>query len=167
MQAYYPQQDGLIWTYDNGVTQILSGPRELLGQNVMTLTNYFNGAPISEDFLMFVPDGVLSFGTVAGGETILYTPPLTVYSGQNLLPGQFWESSTSFGNLALTLRAEVLGVRGVQTAVGRFNALQIRQITVTSSGARTQLDLFFVPTIGVVRSITEDGTVVDLIEKNF
>ncbi len=61
----------------------------------------------------------------------------------------------------------MLAIRGVQTQAGRFNALHIRQRTLTNSGASTTLDLFFVPSIGVVRYVTQDGTLVDLIEKNF
>ena len=61
----------------------------------------------------------------------------------------------------------MLAIRGVKTPAGRFNALQIRQQTVTSNGARTVMDLFFVPSVGVVRFVTQDGTTVDLIDKNF
>ncbi len=60
----------------------------------------------------------------------------------------------------------MLAIRGVQTQAGRFNALHIRQRTLTNSGASTTLDLFFVPSIGVVRYVTQDGILVDLIEKN-
>jgi hypothetical protein len=59
----------------------------------------------------------------------------------------------------------VVGLRGVQTPAGRFNALQIRQRTLTSTGGQTLLDLFLVPGVGIVRFVTEDGTVIDLIER--
>ena len=67
----------------------------------------------------------------------------------------------------ITLAAEVVGMRGVSTPLGRFNALQVRQRTFTNTGAQTTLDLFMVPGVGVVRFETQDGTVVDLVEKNF
>jgi hypothetical protein len=29
------------------------------------------------------------------------------------------------------------------------------------------MDLFFVPSVGIVRFVTQDGTTIDLIDKNF
>ena len=166
-ESYFPNRDGLSWTYSNGETQTLAGPRLVNGQSVMVLTHALDGVPVSEDYLLYDTTGVLSLGTAAGGRTLVYTPPLVIYQGERLEPGDAWASITRVGDLEITFQAEVLGVRGVQNAAGRFNTLQIRQTTVTSTGAQTTLDLFFVPTVGVVRTVTEDGTVVDLIEKNF
>ena len=53
------------------------------------------------------------------------------------------------------------------TPAGRFNALLIRQTSLTSTGGQTVLDLYFVPGIGVVRFVTQDGTIIDLIERSF
>ena len=98
---------------------------------------------------------------------VTYTPPLLFYPPAPLQVGQTWSSTTQLQGLEITLSAEVLGVSGVQTAAGRFNALQIRQQTITSSGGQTFIDQFFVPTVGIVRTVTQDGTTIDLIEKNF
>jgi hypothetical protein len=166
-QEYYPQRAGMSWTYDNGQTQTLSGPRQVRGQEVMVLTHYLEGQPVSEDYLLYTPQGVLTLGTAAGGQIFWYDPPLIVYYGERLQVGQSWQSTTRTNGLDITLRADVLGIRGVQTPAGRFNALHIRQQTLTSSGAQTLLELFFVPTVGVVRWITQDGSQYDLIEKNF
>lgn len=167
-QAYYPAHDGASWTYSSGETQTLSGPREVNGRQVMVLTHFLGGVPVSEDYLAFEAGaGVRSVGTASGGRVLAYAPPLLVYAPEPLAVGQQWQSTTEVEGLSITLTAEVLGMRGVRTAAGRFNALQIRQQTLTSSGARTTLDLFFVPTVGVVRFVTQDGTVVDLIERNF
>ena len=165
--SYYPSRDGLSWTYSNGETQVLSGPRDVAGREVMVLTHFLDGNPISEDYLDFTEHGVYSLGTVAGGQFLRYDPPLIVYSGERLQVGQEWKSTARVDGFEITLAAEVVGVRGVQTEAGRFNALQVRQQTITSTGAQTILDLFFVPTVGVVRFVTQDGTVIDLIEKNF
>ena len=54
---------------------------------------------------------------------------------------------------------------GHQVELG--DALQIRQLTETSTGGQTLLDLFFVPGVGVVRYATRDGTVIDLIDRTF
>lgn len=164
--GYYPNQNGMSWTYSSGETQILTGPREIGGQQVMVLTHYFEGVPISEDYLTFGAD-VKSVGTASGGQLLAYTPALQVYAPEPLQPGMLWQSTTEVAGLSITLASEVLAIRGVQTPAGRFNALHIQQRTLTNSGASTTLDLFFVPSVGVVRYITQDGTIVDLIEKNF
>ncbi|HKI58788.1 MAG TPA: hypothetical protein VKA00_06215 [Trueperaceae bacterium] len=165
--SYYPHRTGLSWTYDSGETQQLAGPRTVDGQQVMVLTHYFNGVPVSEDYLQYGPDGVKTLGTAAGGKVTRYDPPLVVYPTAPLEPGMQWQSTTKLPDFDITLSAQVLAVRGVETPAGRFNALQIRQQTVTSNGAQTVMDLFFVPSVGVVRFVTQDGTTVDLIDKNF
>ena len=165
-QAYYPNGDGLSWTYSSGETQVMQGPRDLDGQTVMVLTHFFEGAPVSEDYLVY-GEGVDSVGTAAGGQRFLYSPPLAVWPPAPLAPGLTWQSTTDVAGVSLTLSAEVLGLQGIQTAAGRFNAFQVRQVTLTSSGARTVLDMYFVPTVGIVRFVSQDGTTVDLIERNF
>lgn len=167
-QAYYPFGDGLTWTYGSGETQILQGPRLLDGQEVLVLTHYFEGAPVSEDYLIFHEDGsVVSVGTASGGQRFTYDPPLTIWPAPPLQPNQTWQTTTEVAGISLTLSSEVLGLQGVRTSAGRFNAFQVRQVTLTSSGARTVLDLFFVPTVGIVRFVSQDGTTVDLIDRNF
>ena len=163
---YYPSQTGMSWTYSSGETQTLSGPRDVGGQQVMVLTHYLQGVPVSEDYLSYGAD-VKTIGSASGGQLLTYTPALQIYAPEPLEPGMLWQSTTEVAGLSITLSSEVLAIRGVQTPAGRFNALHIQQRTLTNSGASTTLDLFFVPSVGVVRYITQDGTIVDLIEKNF
>lgn len=165
--GYYPHRSGMSWTYSSGETQQLSGPRKVDGHEVMVLTHYFNGVPVSEDYLQYGANGVLTLGTAASGKITLYPTPLTVYPPGPLKPGMQWQSTTKLPSFDITLSSEVVGVRGVKTQAGRFNALQIRQRTLTSNGAKTVMDLFFVPSVGVVRFVTQDGTTIDLIDKNF
>ncbi|CAN5826506.1 hypothetical protein BH24DEI2_BH24DEI2_26550 [soil metagenome] len=165
-EGYYPSRDGLSWTYSNGDTQTLNGPREVGGRQVMVFLHSLEGQPVSEDYLVY-EGGVFLLGTAAGGVVLGYTPPLTLYPPAPLEVGQTWKSTAKVGDLDISLSFEVLAVTGVQTPAGRFNALQIRQQTITSTGGQTFLDLFFVPSVGVVRTVTQDGTQVDLIEKNF
>ncbi len=162
--AYYPQAPGTSWTYDSGETQTLSGPRDVDGIEATVLTHYMQGAPISEEILEHRADGVVSHGTAAGGRLMRYRPPLQVWPAAPLEPGTSWRSTTTVNGVDVTLDSQVLGTQGVQTPAGRFNALHVRQTTLTSSGGRTELDLFFVPTVGVVRFVTQDGTRIDLIE---
>jgi hypothetical protein len=164
---YFPAAEGLSWTYSSGETQIMTGPRDLSGTPVMVLTHYLGGVPVSEDYLVYAPDGVWSVGTASGGAIVRYDPPLLVYGPAPLEPGASWTSTTDVGGVSITITSEVVGLRGVQTPAGRFNAMQIRQRTVTSTGAQTRLDLYVVPSVGVVRFVTSDGTTIDLIERVF
>lgn len=165
-QSYYPNTPGTSWTYSSGETQTLSGPRDFEGVEVMVLTHFFDGAPVSEDYLVFGEDGVSSLGSASGGDIVSYIPPLQVYGPPPLSVGQRWQSTTRVSGFEIQLTAEVLGLSGIRTPAGRFNALQIRQVTTTSSGARTQLDLYFVPSVGAVRFVTNDGSEIDLIDVN-
>lgn len=160
---YYPVGNGFTWTYSSGETQVMTGPRDFEGASVMILTHYLDGIPVSEDYLLY-GDGVQTLGTASGGQVVRFDPPLIVYLGAPLEVGDAWQSTTQLGDVSITLAAEVLGLRGVQTAAGRFNALQIRQRTLTSSGASTVLDIYFVPAVGIVRFVTQDGTIIDLID---
>ena len=165
--GYYPSTPGLSWTYSNGETQTLSGPKDFSGQSVTVLLHALQGQPVAEDYLIYSAEGTQLLGTAAGGEVLSYTPFLTLYPAPPLQVGQTWKSTAQVDDIDISLSFEVLGVTGVQTAAGRFNALQIRQQTITSTGGQTFLDLFFVPTVGIVRTLTQDGTQIDLIEKNF
>ncbi len=162
-EDYYPARIGLSWTYSNGETQEFD--REQDGG--LVLVHYLGGSPVSEDYLRYGENGVHTSGTAVGGQVLSYTPPLMVYPPAPMQVGQSWRSTTQIAGLEISLNAEVVAVRGIETPVGRFNALHIRQQTITNTGGQTNLELFFVPSIGVVRWVTQDGTVIDLIEKNF
>src|SRR5690606_29571068 len=108
-----------------------------------------------------------SHGSAAGGQVFQYQPALVVYPPAPLEPGKAWTGTTSLTGFDLTLSAEVLGLRGVATPAGRFNAFLIRQPTLTSNGGQTVLDIYFVPAVGILRFQTLDGTVFDLIGKSF
>lgn len=166
-QEYHPQEPGYSWTYTNGETQALSGPREVGGQQVMVLTHWLHGEAVSEDYLVYAPDGVHHVGTAAGGSILNYAPPLLAYAAGPFSAGQQWQSTSTISGLRLTMSAEVLGTQGVETPAGRFNAFQIRQVTVTSTGGQTVLDAYFVPSVGVVRYVLQDGTIINLLERNF
>lgn len=166
-ESYYPVRDGLSWTYSNGETQTFSGVAALDGQSAYKLLHLLEGAPISEDYLVYDASGVRTIGTSAGGQTLAYTPYLTVYPPAPIQVGQSWTSTARVADFDISLSSEVVAVRGVETPAGRYNALQIRQQTVTSTGGQTIIDMYFVPSIGVVRWVMPDGTTVDLIDKNF
>jgi hypothetical protein len=166
-EGYFPVREGLSWTYSNGETQTFAAPRVIAGVAAMVLLHSYEGNPISEDYLVYDVNGVTTLGTSAGGQILAYSPALRVYPAAPLEVGQSWKSTARVAGFDISLSAEVVAVRGVETPAGRYNAFQIRQQTITSTGGQTILDLFFVPSVGVVRWVMPDGTTIDLIEKNF
>ena len=167
-EDFFPHREGLSWTYSNGETQSLSGPYDVEGVEVMILTHTVEDQLISEDYLVYNEAGVYSMGTsTMGGDLLRYEPPLVIYEGNQLRVGQVWQSTTVLRGLEISLLSEITGVQGIETPLGRFNALIIRQSTITNTGGRTTLHIYFVPAVGVVRFVQGDGTIVDLVDKNF
>src|SRR5690606_26570578 len=94
-QGYYPNEPGMSWTYSSGETQTLSGPREVEGRQLLVLTHYFEGVPISEDYLEYTDQGVFSHGSAAGGQVFQYRPALVVYPPSPLEAGMTWTGTTA------------------------------------------------------------------------
>ena len=165
---YFPNAADLSWTYSNGEEQRMSGPYQLDDMPVMVLTHYMNGEIASEEYLVYAENGVFNLGTASdGGELLRYEPPLVVYEGSSLTVGQSWQSKSVINGIEISLSSEVIGIQGVKTKSGRYNALLIRQQTFTDTGGQTALDVYFVPGIGIVRFSSSNGDVIDLVEKSF
>ena len=162
---HYAGNPGRSWSYDNGVAQTLTGPRPFEGLQVMLLTHYLAGEPVSEDTLTFDEAGVRLWATANAGAITRFDPPLLLYPPPPLARAVRW-SSTSSTDRGFTMRvdAEVIGQRTITTPAGRFDVWQIRRTTTTSTGAHATLDLFFAPEVGVVRYLTAEGEGIDLIE---
>lgn len=166
-QDWHRSEPGSSWTYTNGETQTLSGPRDFAGQQVLVLTHWLRGEPVSEDYLVYGPGGIQQVGSAAGDRTAAFSPPLLIFPEGPFGEGSSWSGSTRVDGTEVTVSSTVTGTRGVDAPAGRYNALVIRQVTETGSGGRSVLQLHFVPDVGVVRYVLEDGTAVNLLEKNF
>ena len=90
---------------------------------------------------------------------------MLIYPPPPLNPVDARQSSTRAGDLDIIITTDVVAFRGLATDAGRCNALHLRQTTLTSNGGRVLLDLFLVPTVGIVRFVTADGTTLDLTER--
>ncbi len=166
---YYPAAVGTSWTYDDGETHRLSAwtdPPDGLPDGAVAVrrTHALRGVPISEELLVVSADGVRAYGTAAGGVVTRYDPPLPLFPAAPLEAGTTWQGSARAGDVTWTIQGEVVGPRGVRTPAGRFNAVHVRRTVTTDTGARSRVDLFVVPSLGVVRRLTPDGAQVDLIE---
>jgi len=165
---YFPNQTGLSWTYSNGEEQRMTGPYNLDDLPVMVLTHYLNDEIVSEEYLVYAENGVFNLGTASdGGELLRYEPPLVIYEGSSLTVGQSWQSKSVIKGIEISLNSEVIGMQGIKTESGRYNALIIRQQTFTDTGGQTALDVYFVPGVGIVRFSSSDGDVIDLVDKSF
>ncbi|MDB5046472.1 MAG: hypothetical protein JWQ08_2522 [Deinococcus sp.] len=158
--GYYPHTTGTRWTYSSGETQEVGKPALYRGVRVVPVAHQYGSTVYTQDLLEYRADGsVWLRGVNAGGRVNWYTPPLNVYPPGPLVPGQTWSSASGTLKSASTVRgAEPLRVGSVS-----YNALVIR--TVLTSGGRQSTQLtYFVPTVGVVRYQTADGSQIDLVK---
>jgi hypothetical protein len=170
VEEYFALRPGLRWSYSNNTSQEVLAQRKVNGQNVLVLKHFVAGKPTSEDYMQFSQGGgVLYYGTrgTVGNKPQLtwYNPPLVLYPKNPIGVGDRWQSSTALGNGTLTLTVRVVGTEGVLTQAGRYNALVVRSQINTSSGAASVTDAYFVPGIGTVRFVTQDGSSVDLMRQ--
>lgn len=168
--GYFPNATDLSWTYSNGQELRMTGPYELddYSHPIMVIANYMNGQIISEDYMVYDESGVFQLATLlADGELLQYNPPLTLFEGSTLSPGQTWESSTYVNNKEIRTRYEVVRHQGIKTELGRFNTFLIKEQTFTATGAHSELEIYFVPGIGIIRRSSSKGDVTDLVKKNF
>ncbi|WP_019010643.1 hypothetical protein [Deinococcus aquatilis] len=158
--SYYPQKTGLRWSYSSGETQEIGTPAVYKGVRVIPVTHQYGSTVYTQDLLEYRADGsVWLRGVNAGGRVNWYTPPLNVYPPGPLTPGQTWSSASG----ALKSSSRVTGVEPLRIGKTSYNTLVIR--TVLTSGGRQSIQLtYFVPTVGVVRYQTADGSQIDLVK---
>jgi hypothetical protein len=170
IQDYFALRPGLRWSYSNNTSQEILAVRKVNGQSVLVLKHFVEGKPTSEDYLQIVEgNGVFYYGTKAtiGKKPQLtwYNPPLALYPKGPIEVGQTWQSSSTIGKATITLAARVISTEGLVTKAGRYNALVIRSQITTSGGASSVSDAYFVPAIGTVRFVTQDGSSVELVKQ--
>lgn len=155
---YYPYTPGTRWTYTSGETQLVGPAVVHRGVRVVPVSHLYGGRTFSQDLLELRPDGsVWLRGVHAGGRLSWYTSPLNVYPPGPLSPGMTWQSATG----GLTSRSRVTGLSPVELGGRTLNALAIRTELTTGGKTSTQT-AYFVPTLGVVRYETADGSRVEL-----
>ena len=156
---YYPRKAGTRWTYSSGETQIMGAAVTHRGVPVVPVSHQYGSTTYTQDLLEFRADGsVWLRGVNVGGRLSWYAQPLNVYPPGPLSPGMTWKGS----NGAVRTVSTVTGVTPLKTAGGTFNALTI-QTETTAAGKISVQKTYFVPTLGVVRYETADGTRIDLL----
>nr|WP_246351061.1 hypothetical protein [Deinobacterium chartae] len=162
--GYYPSTPGKVWRYSSGEVQAFVGFKTIRNTRVMTLQHTVNGKLVSEDYLEFASNGVYLRGSTTNGKLTWYDRPLMVYPAAPLAPGTSWSSAARSGKDTVQLSARVVGQEGLELAAGRFNALVIRTEVQTASGGSSVVHSYFVPGVGTVRFVTEDGAAIDLLK---
>ncbi|MFC3834641.1 MULTISPECIES: hypothetical protein [Deinococcus] len=158
LPGYYPYQSGTRWTYTSGEMQVVGPAVVHRGVTVTPVSHLYGGTTYSQDLLELRADGsVWLRGVNTGGRLAWFSVPLTVYPPGPLHPGMAWSSA----NTAMTLRSKVTGMSALKLPSGTFNALTIRTDTTVKGRVTTQTT-YFVPTLGIVRYQTADGSVIDL-----
>lgn len=158
--TYFPSAPGTTWKLSSGEIQRLTQPITLRGVRVTPLQHNVGGRLVSEDLLEFRAGGVYLRGSRVSGKLSWYDPPLTIYPGSPLTPGQSWTSTSS----GLTITSRVVGQEAVVTSAGRYNALVIRNEVTTSTGGSSTSYSYFVPGVGTVRYLGSNGGAVDLVK---
>lgn len=151
---YYPSTPGTRLTYSSGESQLIGSPVTHRGVRVTPISHQFGSTTYSQDLMEFRADGsVWMRGVITGNRLSWFTAPLNVYPPGPLTPGMRWTSAG--GNLKTS--STVLGLATVR----QYNALTISTETNAGGKVSTQLT-YFVPSVGVVRYQTADGSVIDL-----
>lgn len=155
---YYPHTSGTSWTYSSGETQVVGPAVTHRGVRVVPVSHQFGGRTFTQDLLEYRTDGsVWLRGVNAGGRLAWYAAPINVYPPAPLSPGQRWTSAS--GNLKSS--SAVTGVAAINIQGRKYNALRVRTET-TAGGQISVQTVYFVPSVGVVRFETADGSQIEL-----
>jgi hypothetical protein len=165
---YYPTRVGMRWVYSNG--EILEYSREdnFFGTRVLVLQHTLKDQLTGEDYIVSNANGVSFLGNKSGQQINRFTPPLVLYPKAPMKVGMKWQTTSEVGvgsGYKVTAATEIIGTAGVKVKAGRFNAFIIRSTFYQPDGSSSTSDIYFVPTIGTVRTVYDDGSSVDLISR--
>jgi hypothetical protein len=163
---YYPTRVGMRWVYSNG--EILEYSREdnFFGTRVLVLQHTLKDQLTGEDYIVSNANGVSFLGNKTGQQTNRFTPPLVLYPKAPLRVGMKWQTTSDIGGgYKVTAATEIIGTAGVKVKPGRFNAFIIRNTFYQPDGSSNTSDIYFVPTIGTVKTVYDDGSSVELVSR--
>lgn len=163
---YYPTRVGMRWVYSSGEIQEYSREDNFFGARVLVLQHTVKDQLTSEDYIVSNANGVSFLGTKVGQQTTRFTPPLALYPKAPMKVGMKWQTTSDIGNgYKITAASEIIGTAGVKVKAGRFNAFIVRSTFYQPDGSSSTTDIYFVPTIGTVRTVYDTGESVDLVSR--
>jgi hypothetical protein len=163
---YYPTRVGMRWVYSNGEIQEYAREQNFFGTKVLVLQHTLKDQLTGEDYIVSNANGVSFLGVKNGQQITRFTPPLVLYPKAPMKVGMKWQTTSDIGGgYKITAATEIIGTAGVKVRAGRFNAFIIRSTFYQPDGSSSTSDLYFVPTIGTVRTVYDDGSSVDLVSR--
>ena len=162
---YYPTRVGMRWVYSSGEIKEYAREDTVFNTKVLVLQTTIKDQLAAEDYIVSNANGVTFLGNKVGQQITKFSPPLILYPKAPLKVGMQWQSVSDVGGAKITMATQVIGTAGVKVKAGRFNAFIIRSTFYQADGSSTTTDLYFVPSIGTVRTINEDGSSIDLLSR--
>ncbi len=163
---YYPTKIGMRWVYSSGEIQEYSREDVFFGTKVLVSQRTIKDQLASEDYVVSNANGVAFLGTRVGQQTTRFNPPLVLYPKAPLKVGMQWQTTSDVGGgYKVTSATQVIGTGGVKVKAGRFNAFIVRTTLYQPDGTSSTTDLYFVPSIGTVKTVLEDGTSIELLSR--
>ena len=125
-QAYYPQQAGVSWFYNNGeqiflervpsltfetfISEAFIHREGVSSDQVKVRVRRVGETEVAREVLSFSDAGVFLHGSTAGALSLIYDPPLLLYPPAPLRVGLTWRSET---DVQSRLRGSSESVQGV------------------------------------------------------
>ena len=163
---YYPTRVGMRWVYSSGEIQEYAREDTVFNTKVLVLQHTMKDQLTGEDYIVSNANGVTFLGNKVGQQTIQFKPPLILYPKAPLKVGMQWQSTSDVGGgYKITASTQVIGTGGVKVKAGRFNAFIIRSTFYQPDGSSTTTDVYFVPSIGTVKTVNDDGSSIDLLSR--
>jgi hypothetical protein len=157
---YLPLIEGNRWTYKmtNGMemTVKVTGFAEIKGIRCALLETSAGGQT-SQEYIATDAGGVRAYKLKAGGQEILYDPPILRIK----LPfkaGEAWSSTVTQGGLIVQSNFRSLGIEKVATVAGSFDCIKIETVTTTPAGSgQITTTGWYVNGVGLVQMHVQTG----------
>jgi hypothetical protein len=163
---YYPTKVGMRWVYSSGEIKEYAREDTVFNTKVLVLQTTVKDQLAGEDYIVSNANGVTFLGNKVGQQTTQFKPPLILYPKSPLKVGMQWQTTSDVGGgYKITASTQVIGTGGVKVKAGRFNAFIIRSTFYQPDGSSTTTDVYFVPSIGTVRTVNDDGSSIDLLSR--
>lgn len=162
---YYPTRVGMRWVYSSGEIQEYSREDTVFNTKVLVLQHTIKDQLTSEDYIVSNSNGMTFVGQKVGQQILQFKPPLILYPKAPLKVGMQWQSISDVGGAKITSAVQIIGTAGVKVKAGRFNAFIVRNTFYQPDGSSSTTDLYFVPSIGTVRTVYADGSSIELVSR--
>ncbi len=164
--GYFPLKVGMRWVYSSGEIQEYAREDTIFNTKVVVMQRTVKDQLAGEDYLAANGTGVNLVASRSGQQVTRYNPPIIIYPKAPLKVGMQWQSTADIGGGSkITIATQVIGTAGVKIKPGRFNAFIIRSSVYQADGSTATNDLYFVPSVGTVRYVYEDGNTIDLVSR--